>query len=51
MIKKIEKLFVALPWLALDAVVQAQLTFTTNDGVITITGLHLQGVPTNQTTT
>jgi BspA type Leucine rich repeat region (6 copies) len=36
----IQKLFIALVWLALPALVQAQFTFTTNNGAITITGYN-----------
>src|SRR5690242_2749344 len=35
---KLIRLFVALVWLASPALVQAQLTYTTNNGAITITG-------------
>ena len=37
---RIQKLFIALAWLALPALVQAQFTFTTNNGAITITGYN-----------
>ena len=37
---KIQNLFIALAWLALPALVQAQFTFTTNNGAITITGYN-----------
>ena len=34
----IQKLILALAWLALPTLVQAQFTYTTNNGAITITG-------------
>src|SRR5271154_1133786 len=37
---RIQNLFIALAWLALPALVQAQFTFTTNNGAITITGYN-----------
>jgi hypothetical protein len=37
---KSKNLFIALAWLALPALVQAQFTFTTNNGAITITGYN-----------
>jgi hypothetical protein len=37
---RIQNLFIALVWLALPAFAQAQLTFTTNNGAITITGYN-----------
>ncbi len=37
---KIQNLIIALVWLAVPALVQAQFTFTTNNGAITITGYN-----------
>jgi len=37
---KLIRLFIALVWVALPALVQAQFTFTTNNGAITITGYN-----------
>ena len=39
----IQKLIIALAWLALPVLAQAQFTFTTNSGAITITGYSGSG--------